>query len=173
VYVECLVGRGEHLGLVDVVDAERLEHLRLGEVADPALGHHRDRDGLLDALDHRRVAHARDTTVAADVGRDALERHHRGRAGVFGDLGLLGRDDVHDDATPQHLREPALDPCRSRRAICRHVSILPTAAPVPPPGFPASPTASRAERGAGPTVCRPMANAVSAAGSRRPVTRRA
>ena len=40
--VVALVGRGEHLGLVDVVDAERLEHLRLDEVADPGLGHDRD-----------------------------------------------------------------------------------------------------------------------------------
>ena len=34
-----LVGRREHLGLVDVVDVERLKHLRLGEVADARLGH--------------------------------------------------------------------------------------------------------------------------------------
>ena len=32
----------EHLGLVDVVDAERLQHLRLDEVADAALRHDRD-----------------------------------------------------------------------------------------------------------------------------------
>ena len=38
-----LVGRGEHLALVDVVDAERLEDLGLDEVADAGLGHHRDR----------------------------------------------------------------------------------------------------------------------------------
>ena len=38
-----LVGRGQDLGLVDVVDAERLEDLGLDEVADPGLGHHRDR----------------------------------------------------------------------------------------------------------------------------------
>ena len=85
------VGRGEHLRLVDVVDAERLQHLRLGEVPDAALGHHRDGDGLLDAFDHRRVAHARDAAVAADVGGHALERHHRDRAGVLGDLRLLRR----------------------------------------------------------------------------------
>ena len=85
-----LVGRGEHLALVDVVDAERLEHLGLGEVADPALGHHRDGDRGLDALDHRRVAHAGDAAVAPDVGGHPLERHHRDRAGVFGDLRLLG-----------------------------------------------------------------------------------
>ena len=105
-----LVGRGEHLALVDVVDAERLEDLRLGEVADAALGHDRDRDRGLDALDHRRVAHAGDAAVAADVGGHPLERHHRDRAGVLGDPGLLGGDDVHDDAAPQHLGEAPLDP---------------------------------------------------------------
>ena len=59
----------EHLGLVDVVDAERLEDLRLDEVADAGLGHDRDGDRGLDALDHLRVAHAGDAAVAADVGR--------------------------------------------------------------------------------------------------------
>ena len=99
-----LVGRGEHLGLVDVVDAERLEHLGLGEVADAGLGHHRDGDGGLDALDHLRVAHAGDAAVAADVGRHPLERHHRDGAGVLGDLGLLGVDDVHDHAAASASR---------------------------------------------------------------------
>ena len=112
-----LVGRREHLALVDVVDAERLEHLGLGEVADAALGHHRDGDRGLDALDHRRVAHAGDAAVAADVGGHPLERHHRDRAGVLGDLGLLGRDDVHDHAAAQHLGQAALDPSRAGGAI--------------------------------------------------------
>ena len=40
-----LVGRGEHLGLVDVVDAERLQDLGLDEVADAGLGHDRDGHG--------------------------------------------------------------------------------------------------------------------------------
>lgn len=35
-----LVGRGEDLGFVDEVDAERLEDLGFGEVADAGLGHH-------------------------------------------------------------------------------------------------------------------------------------
>ena len=85
-----LVGRRQHLGLVDVVDLERLQHLRLDEVADARLGHHRDGHRLLDAADHLRVGHARDAAVAADVGGHALERHHRGGAGVLGDLRLLG-----------------------------------------------------------------------------------
>ena len=74
-----LVGRGEHLGLVDVVDAERLEDLGLDEVADAGLGHHRDGDDGLDALDHLGVAHAGDAAVAADVGGHALERHDGAR----------------------------------------------------------------------------------------------
>ena len=85
-----LVGGRQDLGLVDVVDLERLEDLRLGEVADPGLGHDRDRHRLLDLLDHRGVAHAGDAAVAADVGGNALERHHRDGAGVLGDARLLG-----------------------------------------------------------------------------------
>src|SRR4051812_17716386 len=104
-----LVGRREDLGLVDVVDLERLEHLRLGEVADARLGHDRDGHGLLDALDHEWVAHAGDAAVAADVGRDALERHHGGCAGVLGDLRLVGVDHVHDHAALEHLCQAGLD----------------------------------------------------------------
>ena len=78
-------------------------------MADAGLGHDRDRDRGLDALDHLRVAHAGHATVAADVGRHPLERHDRDGAGVFGDLGLLGRDDVHDDAALQHLGQAPLD----------------------------------------------------------------
>ena len=39
----------------------------------------------------------------------ALERHHGGRAGVLGDLRLLGVDDVHDDAALEHLGQAGLD----------------------------------------------------------------
>ena len=49
-----------------------------------------------------------------------LERHHRRRARVLGDLRLLGRDDVHDDAAAQHLGEPALDTCGASRAFSSH-----------------------------------------------------
>jgi len=44
------------------------------------------------------------------VGRHPLERHHGHRAGILGDLRLLGVDDVHDHAALEHLRHPALDP---------------------------------------------------------------
>ena len=108
-----VVGRGEHLGLVDVVDAEGLEDLRLDEVADARLGHHRDGHRGDDAVDHVGVAHARDAALGADVGGDPLERHDGDRAGVLGDLGLLGGDDVHDHAALEHLGHAALDPVRA------------------------------------------------------------
>jgi hypothetical protein len=86
-------------------------------VADAALGHHRDRHGLLDAGDHLGVAHPRDAAVGADVGGDALERHDRARARLLGDARLLRRGDVHDHAALEHLREPALDPHRAGAAV--------------------------------------------------------
>ena len=106
--VVALVGRGEDLGLVDVVDAERLEDLRLDEVADARLGHDRDRHRVHDPGDHLGVGHAGDAAGLADVGGHALERHHGDGAGVLGDLGLVGRDDVHDDAALEHLGEALL-----------------------------------------------------------------
>ena len=66
-----------------------------------------------DAVDHVRVGHARDAALRADVGGDPLEGHDGDGARVLGDLGLLGRDDVHDDAALEHLRHAALDPVRT------------------------------------------------------------
>ena len=86
-----LVGRGEHLGLVDVVDAERLQDLGLDEVADAGLGHDRDGHGVDDALDHVRVGHPGHAAVLADVGGHPLQGHDGDGAGVLGDLRLLRR----------------------------------------------------------------------------------
>src|SRR5258705_14002410 len=49
--VEVLVRGRQHLGLVDVVDRESFQDLRLDEVPDPRLRHDRDGDRLLDLLD--------------------------------------------------------------------------------------------------------------------------
>ena len=103
-----LVGRREDFRLIDVVDPERLEHLRFDEVADPRLRHDRDGHGGHDPLDHRGVAHACDATCGADVRWHALEGHHGDGAGVLGDSGVLRGDDVHDDAALEHLGEPLL-----------------------------------------------------------------
>ena len=123
-----LVGRGEDLGLVDVVDPERLEDLGFDEVPDPGLGHDGDGDGVLDALDHLRVGHAGHAAVGPDVGRDPLEGHDRHRTGVFGDLGLVGVDDVHDDAALEHLGQTPLDAVGA--ALVRW---MPSESPAPKP----------------------------------------
>ena len=115
------VGRRQDFALVDVVDLERLEDLRLDEVADARLGHDRDRHGLLDLADLVGIGHARDAAVAADVGRDALERHHGAGAGVLGDPRLVGVGHVHDHAALEHLGEAALD---AHRPDLGHAAIL-------------------------------------------------
>ena len=70
------------------------------------------------AVDQVGVAHARDAALGADVGGHALERHDGDGAGILGDLGLLGGDDVHDDAALEHLGESALDAARCRGRWC-------------------------------------------------------
>lgn len=107
--VMLLVGGGEDLALVDVIDADGLEDLGLDEVADAGLSHDGDGDGPLDLLDEAGVAHAGDAALGADVGRDALEGHDGDRAGLLGEAGLLGGDDVHDDAAAEHLGEADFD----------------------------------------------------------------
>ena len=118
--VVLFVGRGEDFGLVDVVNVQGLEYLGFGEVADAGLGHDRNGHARLDRLDHLGVTHARDAPVATDVRGHSLEGHHRDRARVLGDLGLLGVDDVHDYAAAQHVREAPLDEGRTNnRGISR------------------------------------------------------
>ena len=107
--VVLFIGGGQDLALIDVVDAQRLEDLRLDKVPDTALRHHRDGDGLDDGGDQPRVAHPGHAAFSTDVGRHPLERHDGHRARVLGDLRLLGGDDVHDDAAFEHLGQPGFD----------------------------------------------------------------
>ena len=62
-----------------------------------------------DPVDHVRVAHPGHAALGADVGRHPLQGHDGDRAGVLGDLRLLGGDDVHDHAALEHLGHAALD----------------------------------------------------------------
>src|SRR5580692_2345038 len=96
----------EHFALVDVIHFQRFEHLRFREVADAHFGHHRNRNRVHNFANDTRRRHARHSAFLADVRRDALQRHHGARAGVLGDLGLLGVGHVHNHATLQHLRQP-------------------------------------------------------------------
>ncbi len=54
VHVVLFVGGRQNFGFVDVVDADLLQDLGLGEVSDAALGHDGDRDGAHDLLDELR-----------------------------------------------------------------------------------------------------------------------
>ena len=47
--------------------------------------------------------HARHAAFRADIGGHSFQRHDRGGPGVFGDLSLVGGDDVHDDAALEHF----------------------------------------------------------------------
>ena len=57
-----------------------------------------------------RIGHPGDAALLANVGGDALERHHRARARVFSDARLLRVRDVHDHAALEHLGETRLYP---------------------------------------------------------------
>ncbi len=104
-----LVGGGEDFGFVDVIDAELLQNLGFGEVADAALGHNRDGHGGHDFANLFGARHAGDATFSADLCGHALEGHDGDCAGSFGDGGLVGVSDVHDDAAFEHLGEAGLE----------------------------------------------------------------
>ena len=98
------VGRREHLALVDVVDPQRLQDLRLDEVPDAALGHHRECvtaamivSMIVGSLMRATPPAAR---MSAGTRSSAITAHG---AGLLGDPRLLGRRDVHDHAALQHL----------------------------------------------------------------------
>jgi hypothetical protein len=114
-----VVGGRQHLRLIDVVHAEALQDLRLDEMPDARLGHHRDSDRGDDALDDVRVAHPRHPALRTNVGGHPFQRHYRDGAGSLRDSRLLRGDDVHDDAALEHLGHAALDPGRSRRCLVR------------------------------------------------------
>ena len=54
------------------------------------------------------LGHAGHAALGANHGRHALQRHHRGGAGLFGDAGLLHVHHVHDDAALEHLGQADL-----------------------------------------------------------------
>src|SRR5208283_269401 len=104
-----LVGGSEDFALVDEIHFEGLENFGFGEVADAHLGHHGDGDGVHDFADDLDRGHAGDAAFLADVGRNTFEGHDGAGAGLFGDAGLLGVGDVHDDAAFEHFGEANLD----------------------------------------------------------------
>ena len=117
--VMAVIRRRQHLRLIDIVDPEAGEDLRLDEMSNPGLSHHRDADRGDDALDQIRITHPRHPTLGTDIGRYPLQRHYGHRTGRFGDARLLGRDHIHDHAALEHLGHSALDPRRPDLGVVR------------------------------------------------------
>ena len=108
-----IIGRGQHLRLINKVHPEGLQYLGLGKVSDAGLRHDRDRDGRLDTFDHVRVGHARDSTLRSDIGGHTFEGHDGDGAGVLSDARLIRGDDIHDDPALEHVGHAALDAGRA------------------------------------------------------------
>ena len=98
------IGRSQNLRFIDVINSDRLEHLRFDKVADPGFGHDRNRHGADDLIDHLGGGHTGDSPVFANIGGHPFEGHDGHRSGVLSDLGLLCVDDIHDDAAFEHFR---------------------------------------------------------------------
>src|SRR3546814_8892747 len=57
------------------IHTQCLQDLRFDKVSDAHLGHDRDRHCGNDFPDHARIAHAGDTSIAANVGGHTFQRH--------------------------------------------------------------------------------------------------
>ena len=69
VHVVRFVGRGKNFRFVNVIHAQRLEYLRLGKVADPALGHHGNGDRFHDLANLLGRCHACNAALRANLCR--------------------------------------------------------------------------------------------------------
>jgi len=98
-------------------------------VADAALGHDGNVHGGHDLTDFFRGGHAGYSAFGADLGGHALEGHDGYGAGLFGDGGLLGVGDVHDDAALEHFGEAGFEAKAGRVSIVlRHSGLFSVAA---------------------------------------------
>ena len=98
----------EHLALVDIVDFDSLKNLSLSEVTDAALSHYRDRNSLLNTLNHLRVAHTRNTTCCTDVSWNTFQSHYCACTCCLCDSCLFRSCYVHNHTTLEHLSQVAV-----------------------------------------------------------------
>ena len=111
------VGWCENFALVNEVNTESLQNLRLNKVTDSSFGHHWNRDCGFDAFDHVGIAHTGDSTIFSNVSRNSFECHDCARAGIFSNLGLSRSHNIHDDSALQHLGKTTLDRERANLSI--------------------------------------------------------
>src|SRR5207244_13434305 len=107
-YMVSLISGRQYFGLIDVVDAKLLEHLRLDKMANAAFRHYRNRDGVHDFADFFWRRHARNAALCTDLRRHPFESHDSSSASALSDLGLLGGRDVHDHTALEHFRQANL-----------------------------------------------------------------
>ena len=103
-----IVSRTEHLALVDIVDLDGLQYLCLGNVSDATFRHHGNGDGILNATNHFRVAHAAHATRSTNVGRNPFQSHYGTSACFLSDASLFWGCHVHNHAAFQHLSQLAV-----------------------------------------------------------------
>ena len=116
-----VIGRTQHLALVDIVNLNGLQDLSLSNMADTALRHHGDAHSLLDATNHLGVTHTADTACGTDIGRDTFKGHHGTGTGCLGNPGLFRSSHVHDNTTLQHLSQLAVEQCSF---VCHFLNVL-------------------------------------------------
>ena len=100
-----IIGGGQHFRLIDVVDFDGFQKLRLYKMPDSALRHNRNTDRFLNALDHLRIAHSGYTAGCTNICRNPLQRHYRTRTRFLCNLCLFRCCNVHDDSALQHLSQ--------------------------------------------------------------------
>lgn len=72
-------------------------------MADTALGHDGNGNGILYFFDHAGIGHACDAALGSDVGGNAFEGHDGGGASRFGNFRLGRIGDIHDHPALEHL----------------------------------------------------------------------
>ena len=104
-----IVGWRKHFALVDVIDFDGLQYLRLDKVPDAAFRHNGNAHRSLDTLDHGGIAHARHPARRTNIGRNAFEGHNRASSRLLGDARLLGRGHIHNHTALEHLGKCAVE----------------------------------------------------------------
>ncbi|MPM69177.1 hypothetical protein SDC9_116121 [bioreactor metagenome] len=98
-----IVRRGEHLALVNVIDAYGLQDLGLHEMTYAAFRHDRYRYRIRYPLDHQGIAHPRYAAGCAYVRRYPFQCHYGAGPCLLGYERLLRGRNIHYDSASECL----------------------------------------------------------------------